>query len=77
MRFSVCKKVTKSARIGSILNSVFKTLMVFGSWGSNHLAKSKGYFSASSLQTLSKLIGLLMYKLENYFGSPSFTEEIR
>jgi hypothetical protein len=51
--------------------------MVFGSWGSNHLAKSKGYFSASSLQTLSKLIGLLMYKLENYFGSPSFTEEIR
>ena len=56
MRLSVWKKATKSARIGSILNSVFNTLMVLGSSGSNQRAKSKGYFSESSLQRLSKLI---------------------
>jgi hypothetical protein len=53
--FSLFRNVTKSARIGSILNSVFKTLTVCGSSGSNHRAKSRGYFSANSLQTLSKL----------------------
>jgi hypothetical protein len=53
MRFSVCRNVKESARIGSMLNSVFKTSMLRGSTANNQRAKSVGYFSAKILQTLS------------------------
>ena len=52
--FVVCRKVTESARIGSILNSVFKTF-TGDSTVINQRAKSSGYFSANNLQTLSLL----------------------
>jgi hypothetical protein len=38
-----------------MLSSVFKTLIFSTASGSNQLAKSRGYFSARILQTLSKL----------------------
>jgi hypothetical protein len=53
MRFSVWRNVKESARIGSMLNSVFKTSMLRGSTANNQRAKSVGYFSAKILQTLS------------------------
>ncbi len=55
MRLAVCRNVTESARIGSKLNSVLSTLTFVGARPSNQLTNSLGYFSAKTLQTLSKL----------------------